>query len=106
MKCLQTQELEVDNDSNIQQLFANSGQFRELTIFLTHYDRSFTVEEESFKQWIKIQTGIPSFDKTSHLKIKYLVDCAKQLTTTGTTANFKLYSSYSCLFKYLNTYVL
>jgi len=95
MRCLQTLQLEVDSDSNIQQILANSGQLRELTIFLTHYDRSFTVEEELFKRWIKIQMGIPSFDKTSCLKINYLVDCAKQLTATGTTVNFKLYSSYS-----------
>ena len=40
MRCLQTLELKVDNESQIKQLLLKTGQLREITIFLHSYHYS------------------------------------------------------------------
>ncbi|XP_065893308.1 uncharacterized protein [Dysidea avara] len=97
MGCLQTIELNVDDDSDIKQLFLSTGQLRELTINsnITCYD----VPEKLLKHWMESQFRPSSFNVIAPLNFNYyysteaFIDSAAQLTTipNGTTANFRLY---------------
>ncbi|XP_065908495.1 uncharacterized protein [Dysidea avara] len=95
MGCLQTLELKVDNDSDIKQLFLNTGQLRELTIILNRC--RFDLPPKLFKYWKESQFKPPSFNvisSTDYSSTEKLVNYATQFTTipTGTTANFRLYN--------------
>ena len=99
MGCLQTLELKVDNYHDCKQLFLNTGQLRELTIISNSYSHRWLLPE-LLMNWKKSQFRPPSFNvivPADYQSTKLLVDYAAHPTIipTGTTANFKLYNSYS-----------
>ncbi|XP_065908136.1 uncharacterized protein [Dysidea avara] len=98
MGCLQTLEVWVDDGSDIKQLFLNTGQLREFTIISNIYN--YDLSPELFELWKESQFRPPSFNvivPADYQSTKLLVDYAAQPTiiSTGTTANFKVYNSYS-----------
>ena len=99
MRCLQTLELKVDDDNDIEQLLLNTSQLHELTIDLTSNSCSYYLFRKIFKHWKELQFTpsrlniIWSFDDS----IGTLIDYVCQLTAipSGTTANFRLYKRTS-----------
>ena len=53
MGCLQTLELKADNECQIKQLLFETGQLREITLFLPSYH--YYLLKRLFKYWIKIE---------------------------------------------------
>jgi len=98
MRCLQTLELMVGNDTDIKQLLYDTNQLRELKIISDYYD--LIDSRKLFKHWKELQFMPPSFKvftPRDYGLINYLAHSANRPTNipTGTTAKFRIYDSYS-----------
>ena len=99
MRYLQTLELKVDDDTDIEQFLLYTGQLHELTIHVTSNSRSYNLSRKIFKHWKESQFTPSSLNIIRNFddSIGTLVDYICQLTAipTGTTANFRLYNRAS-----------
>jgi len=91
MGCLQTLELEVDNDSNVKQLFFITSDLRELIVQCSNLTCCANFwKEEKYRP--------PNFTIATYFEVTHIIvkDCTYQLVhlpsciPAGTTANFKL----------------
>ena len=96
MGCLQTLELKADNECQIKQLLFETGQLREITLFLPSY--RYYLLKQLFKYWIKIELKplilhvyITLVERSR--ECLNLIGCVTRLTKipTSTTAIFRLY---------------
>jgi len=95
MRCLQTLELKVYNDSDIEQLLLYTGQLQELTI--TSNSQQYYQPQKIFKQWKESKFTPSSLRNFDAYDGHSIVDYVCQLTAipTGSTANFRLYKRSS-----------